>query len=90
MSWFYGVELGLKSILWEDIAVLLEAFPNLNLEDKGNPKGEGSVTKQKRTNESSSGRKVEKHVGEKVMDHKGGLRPKITNSKLKDFHWLVE
>nr|KYP46454.1 Transposon Ty3-I Gag-Pol polyprotein [Cajanus cajan] len=75
---------------WEDTTALQQAFPDFNLEDKVNLKGGGIVTRQNMIKESLAEKESEEHVEEWKLRARKGSRPKITNTKLKDYHWLKE
>lgn len=79
-----------EQAIWEDTTTLQQAFLDFNLEDKVNLKGGGIVTRQNRIKESLAEKESEKHVEEWKLRARKGSRPKITNPKLKDYHWLKE
>ncbi|RZC16380.1 putative isoaspartyl peptidase/L-asparaginase 3 [Glycine soja] len=68
----------------------VQAFPDLNLEDKVHFKGGGIVTMKGRAERTLDKEEGEEHVMEEARELRGGARPKIPNSKLKDFYWHKE
>ena len=75
---------------WEDNAALQQAFSDLNLEDKVHFKGGGIVTMKGRAERTLDKEEGEEHVMEEARELRRGARPKIPNSKLKDFYWHKE